>query len=187
MKSRAQAGRSHGFTLAELLFVGAVLALLGLLLAPHLSVSSPQRLDVAAEEVANALRFARREAMRTGNPHAVEVQHGTGRVVVFQANLTGGSVGVSTTVRNPVDKKPYDFKVHEIPNARGVTLLNEVAVFGFEALATAKNRVVFDATGMPFTLVSGNRRKLAGCTIRLGLEGHERQVVLSPVGRVTVS
>jgi prepilin-type N-terminal cleavage/methylation domain-containing protein len=51
--------RSHGVTLVELLVVVSILGVVALVAIPDFSSSNPQTLDLAAEEFANAMRFAR--------------------------------------------------------------------------------------------------------------------------------
>ena len=59
--------RSRGVTLPELLIVLTILGVAAAVAIPSLSSSNPQTLDLAAEEFANAMRFARSEALRTAN------------------------------------------------------------------------------------------------------------------------
>src|SRR6266581_2426170 len=63
MKSRHA---SRGFTLLETLVVALLIGIVALAAAPLLSSQNPTKLDVAAAEVGNALRFAFSEAGRMG-------------------------------------------------------------------------------------------------------------------------
>ncbi len=57
---------SRGFTLLETLVVLVLIGIVALAAVPLLSSQDPTKLDVAAAEVGNALRFAISEAERTG-------------------------------------------------------------------------------------------------------------------------
>ena len=56
--------RSHGVTLVELLVVISILGVVALVAIPDFSSSKPAQLDLAANEFAAAMRFARSESMR---------------------------------------------------------------------------------------------------------------------------
>ena len=58
--------RGPGYSLAEVMIVLAVLSVVALVAIPIATPSADVRLDAAAQEVINALRFARIEALRTG-------------------------------------------------------------------------------------------------------------------------
>ncbi len=62
MKAPAQAGLS----LVELLLVITVLGLAAMLAIPSFSASDHSKLDLAAEEYAQAIRYARNLAMQQG-------------------------------------------------------------------------------------------------------------------------
>ena len=68
-----KSGRSsRGFTLLETLVVVVLIGTVALAAVPLLSSQDPTKLDVAAAEVGNALRFAIREAERIGGCAWVE-------------------------------------------------------------------------------------------------------------------
>src|SRR6266702_8327788 len=61
-----------GFTLVETLLVAALIGILALAAVPLLSSQNPTKLDVAAAEVGNALRFSIGEAERINGCSWVE-------------------------------------------------------------------------------------------------------------------
>src|SRR6266571_5049035 len=63
---------SRGFTLVEALIVVVLVGIVALAPVPLLSSQNPTKLDVAAAEVGNALRFAISEAERSGGCTWVE-------------------------------------------------------------------------------------------------------------------
>lgn len=177
---------NRAFTLVEVLAVVLILAIVGL--GATLFSGGANRdlaLEASAREVAEALRFARSEALRVGAPRGVEVLGAPGRVDVFEPNLAGGSIGGSTLLTDPLSKHPYSFLVSEAPGAKRVRITDLVATFEFAGLGR-RPRVLFDAQGIPFYLQTGARHPLTSAQVTLGLDGAQRLVRLSPVGRVTV-
>ena len=68
--------RCAGFTLAELLAVVAILAVIAGIVIPNLAFNDDNQLTVAAGETGNALRLARSEAVRSGRSVLVDTTHG---------------------------------------------------------------------------------------------------------------
>jgi len=136
---------AKGFTVTELLVVVLVLGIAALVTIPDFSSSNPHKLDLAAAEVAEAVRFARSESVRTGIPHGVFTQ-AVGRIRVFWAD-TGTTPATPTyDVRNPIDKKLYDIDFDTHPFAAGVDFSG---IASFQGTCTDDRYIVFDATGAP--------------------------------------
>lgn len=145
-----------------------------------------KRLEAGATRVAMALRYARSEAVRTGEARGAAVVHSADRVFVAIPDLSAGEVALGSLVEDPLDKRDYDFVVSDSPGAVGVEIANASPCFVFLGLAPAQLAVVFDAEGLPFHLAAGVRYPLASGEIKLRFAGSERSVVLSPIGRVTL-
>lgn len=94
--------RQLGVTLAEMLVVVAVLGLVAAIAIPRASSIAPAAADAAAAEIARAIRFAQREAVRTGNFQYISVDPATQMLRVYQPNTSSGD-----TATHPVDKRPY--------------------------------------------------------------------------------
>jgi prepilin-type N-terminal cleavage/methylation domain-containing protein len=183
----------RGFTLAELL---VVIALLSVVAAVALPVSMPQdgfTLEAAAQETADAIRWARAEAIRSGS-----LLDATGqRIVGFDVSTSTQHVRVSgysgyargSTATNPVDKKSYDLDLANDAATRGVTIAS--AVFANQAGASAGTVAIFDADGNPFQFNVGGTPSaispLTAGTIVLSLGRGTRTVTLDATGRVTVT
>ena len=58
--------RIHGYTLVEVLVVVSILGISSTVMMPDLASTQITQLEVAANEVADAIEFARSEASRTG-------------------------------------------------------------------------------------------------------------------------
>ena len=63
-----------GYTLIELIITITIIAVIAAIAMPAFSSGSDRQLEAAAAEFAAAMRFARTEAMRTGEPHGFRQQ-----------------------------------------------------------------------------------------------------------------
>jgi len=92
--------REAGVTLAEMLTVVAVLAVTAAVAIPKADPNTAFAADAAAAEVARAVRFAQREAIRTGTWQQVSADPVKQELRVYQAST-------DTTATHPVDKREY--------------------------------------------------------------------------------
>ncbi|MDH4072171.1 MAG: GspH/FimT family pseudopilin [Gammaproteobacteria bacterium] len=173
-----------GYTLLELVVVVSILALLAVVTLPGTRPSASETLDLAASRVAQAIRFARMEAIRTGNPVYVEINRNTDRLLVAQANLAGATVAAGATLRDPVNKQPLDIILSADPVTAGVDVTNDP--FNY-ATGGRQASVVFDARGLPFSKAGGNYRLMSGGDIALSSAGRQRTVYVDRItGRVRI-
>jgi prepilin-type N-terminal cleavage/methylation domain-containing protein len=191
-RSRA---RASGYTLAELLVVLALLSVVALAAVPVAAPSFDKRLDAAAQEVINALRFARIEALRTGTFYgadfSVDPATGTRRVRVFRTDNTAVPPTAVYDVLHPLDKKLYDSQLGDGSATAGVTI--SAATFYYQSGVTlvARDWAAFDATGTPEyypDAVNYSAYSVAPnvSAVTLSYQGKTVQVLLDPVtGRVT--
>lgn len=180
--------RQPGFTLWELLVVIAILGIAAAVAIPSLSPSAAHKLDLAAEEVADALRYARSEALRTGVAHSATTDLlGSGRITLHRLDTSGPFPVSAAILQQPFDKKNYDFNVTTAPMTAGVVFTNTSKPFEY-ALLGKHNDVYFDTNGVPFYIdTSGTFYRLINSSIQLSYRGLTRTVVLAPVtGRVTI-
>lgn len=178
----------QGFSFIEMLVAVALLGLVAAMAIPHLSPIDESRLDLAASEVANAIRFARSEALRTGEVYSAELYYDNERVIVSKANLATVPVSRESILYHPVTKQLYDFNLQTSSATAGVEITNTAQVFNY--MDTSSSPILlFDTLGTPVWIdtASGSIQQLADGEVRLGYRGLERTVRVAPItGRVTI-
>lgn len=155
-----------------MLIVVAILGLAAALAIPQASSIAPQVVDAAAAEVARAVRFAQREAIRTGTFHRISVDPAGQTLRVYRPN---SSTGVTTV--HPVDKRPYELNFRKDGMARATIVSS---VFTYEDRAVT-NHVTFGPDGAPGDPAAGTPLDLLG-----QLFGAKEFSPLKGEGRITL-
>jgi prepilin-type N-terminal cleavage/methylation domain-containing protein len=177
----------RGYSLPELLAVVIILGIAASVAIPDISTTNPNKLDLAVEEVAQAIRFARSESLRTGEIHGVEISQNTQRVVAYKADLTTTPVSKAFVLYHPVTKLKLDYKVDTASMSEGVSITNTQDPFLY-ATGRLKN-LLFDDTGTPIWIVNSTSTTyiLQDGTVQLSYGGDDRTVQVAQItGRVTV-
>ena len=174
----------HGYTLYELILVLALAAVFTVVAFPDLRPSQDAKLDLAAAQVAEAIRFAHDEAIRTGDPIYVEIDQNTDRLLIAEADLSGATVVAGTTLRHPIDMKRLDIIVSSAAVTAGVEFTNDP--FDYPS-GGRQSSVLFDGQGLPFRKAGGSNQLLTVGEIELALGDMQRTVFVAPfTGRVTI-
>ena len=174
----------HGFTLYELVIVAVLVVVFTAVAFPDLRPANDAKLDLAAAQVADAIRFAHDEAIRTGNPTYVEIDQNTERLLIAEADLSGATVVAGTTLRHPIDMKRLDIIVSSAAVTAGVEFTNDP--FDYPS-GGRQPSVVFDGQGLPFRKAGGSNQLLTLGDIELALGDMQRTVFVAPLtGRVTI-
>ena len=175
--------RSHGVTLVELLVVIAIIGVVAVVATPFLSSADPYRLDLAAEEFAEAMRFARSEAMRTGEPHGFRQASANKRIRVFRPDTSASPWTLNYDVYHPVSKQLYDLKLDEHPFAAADNVSRNRVYLD---TCDKPRDVYFDSAGIPWC-TDPETVLLRQYDVTLTLGPHARIVTLHGItGRVTV-
>ena len=180
--------QERGYTLLELVIVVAILGMIAAVAVPSVSQGSDEKLRLAATEVASAIRFARSEALRTGEGHGLTVSQSTQKVTVNKYDLTTAPISTLGTLTHPIDKQPYDFNVNTRSTTQGVLISNTQDVFNYTGLG-GRRSLIFDAYGTPKWIVGSGPTTylLSDGDIELSYGGQQRVVSVAPItGRVTV-
>jgi prepilin-type N-terminal cleavage/methylation domain-containing protein len=182
--------RLRGVTLVELTIVVAILGITALVMIPGYSATDPQKLELAANRVAEALRYARSEAMRSGEMHGVlldvdDTDASAKDIIVFKADLTISPFGNAGTLYHPLSKHPYDLWLDKGGFTQNVKFASTNHPFSFEGLTGTKKHIFFTAQGIPVYADNGVLSRFTGGDIRLDYGGKTRTVSIQPTtGRV---
>ncbi len=163
--------RDTGFTLYELLIVVALIAILSAAALPSLSGTNNLKLETAAREIADGLRFARNEAMRSGVAHGVRVDQAPPRLRVFKLATPPTE---EFTVYHPQTQQLYDVDFAATPHTQGV----QVVTSDYYAVAFNKDGVPASPTDLSW-LATGAINLTAS-------NGNAAVVVENRSGRVSV-
>jgi len=178
----------RGYTLVELVIVVSIIALIAAIAVPDMSSAPDAKLRLAAEEVASAIRFARSEALRTGEGHGLTISQATQKVTVKKYDISVAPISTLGTLTHPIDKQPYDYNVNTRNRTAGVTISNSSDVFDYGSEGRRRS-LVFDPNGVPIWIVGSDptRHLLEDGTIELTYADQHLNVSVAPItGRVTV-
>ena len=177
----ATARRQTGVTLVEMVTVVAILAVAASLAIPTTDPNADLAAEAMAAEVARAMRFAQREAIRTGTYQQVSMDPATQMLRVYQPNQP--KLPASITATHPVDKRLYEISF--AGNAMRATIVSSVFKYDkkpsaiYASFASDGSPAEVDPKSSSFPLKEEGR-----ITIRYG--NAERVIRVAPVtGRVT--
>ena len=178
--------RSYGVTLVELLVVISILGVVALVAIPNFSsTTDTKKLELAATEVANAIRFSRSEAIRTGKAHGVHAETLAQRLRVYEVKEILGVPIPDYSVRHPIDKKLFHLLLDQDSSLLGMQLSS--VTFNYVGFATPVELLSFDNTGLPKHNFLGAVYMLETATVVVSDGSQQKTVSVAPMtGRVTV-
>lgn len=175
----------RGVSLIELVAVITILGIVAAVTVPTLFSGNSKKVDVAATELADAIRFTRAEAIRTTSPTGIWYFSSTPGFSLYRVTYLLGLPIPVYDVRHPIDKKLYTLNYSNNGNQAPVTISSVTLKYG----GSGSNReyIAFDSHGTPRYLDGSTYKMLDEATIVLVYDGHTRTVSVSPMtGRVTV-
>jgi len=173
----------RAYTVVELLAVVVLLGVAASIAMPSSTPGESRKLDLAATEIANAMRFARSEAMRTGNAKGFRQQWLAKRIRVFSIDIETSPATIEYDVYHPVDKKLYAREFTQQPFAFNGEIQNSPA---YRGTCSKGNAVYFDAGGTPWCS-DPDDVLLKRFDVTLTLGASSRVVTLNGItGRVTI-
>ncbi len=171
-----------GFSLAELLVVVVIVGIVAVVAIPTFSSNDGKKVDVATNEVVQALRFSRSEAMRAGTHHGVRITADQERLQVFWLDLAPVTPTERFTIYDPISKKLYEENVKTSHASTGVLA---TADFRYAIPGSPVWAVAFNARGEP--VASSDLNPMLSGSIVLNLGNFSKTITVAPVtGRVTV-
>lgn len=175
--------RSHGVTLVELLVVITILGVVAVMAIPDFRSGEPAQLDLAADEFAEAMRFARSEAIRLGIPRGFRQQSSQKRIRVFRPDTGASPWALNYDVYHPLSKHLYDIQLDTHPFAAADALSSNRV---YRGTCNAPGKVYFDSNGTPWC-ADPETVLLEQFDITLTLGAYSRVITLQGItGRVTV-
>lgn len=151
------------------------------------SATDQYKLDLVAEEVAQALRFAQSESLRTGQHHGATISQVTQTITVQKWNVSTDPVSTELVLYHPVKKQAFVFGADTMSLAPGVSISNSSDIFLFSTIGRRRS-LIFDPQGKPVWIRSvTDYYRLIDGTITLSDGNNQLNVSVAPLtGRVTV-
>jgi prepilin-type N-terminal cleavage/methylation domain-containing protein len=178
-----RAAAQRAYTIIELLAVVVLLGLAASIATSPPTIGESRKLDLTASEIANAIRFARSEAMRTGNATGFHHQRTAKRIRVFSIDTDSLPATIEYDVYHPLDRKLYVKEFEQQPFAFDGVMSNSIR---YRGSCDAATEVYFDAGGIPWCS-DPDDILLEEFQIKLTLGTKSRMVTLDGItGRVTV-
>lgn len=174
--------RQCGVSLLEMMVVVAILGIVAVVAVPSLFSGDSKKLDIASEQVVDALRFARTESMRTTIQHGVIFDNTSHSVKVYQ--LISGTP--TYDIYHPVDRKIFSLNLKTDASTQGVEL--QSYSISYQDLAGNQQQLEFNVHGSPTLASSGVDYMLnPDAAITLSYDGQTRIInVAAMTGRVSV-
>lgn len=180
--------RHAGFTLAEMLVVVALLGLIARVALPSANPLTAVSNDLATSEVIRAIRFAQREAIRTGAWYTVQIDATAQTLRVYRLTTSGTvTEDTSFTVQNPLDKSKYNmtFGGSSGPARTVITVVD----FDYANGNNNLNTLSFGPDGAPAVLNSfkaGDSSALKAALVTLTYGAQQRTLTVDVItGRVS--
>ena len=138
-----------GYTLVELIITITVIAVIAAIAVPAFSSNSDKRLQEVAAEFAAAMRFARSESMRTGEPHGFRFLTNQYRIRVISADALATPWTYVFDVYHPVDKQLYDYAFPPELQGAGAPVSHTPV---YRGTCNSQGVIYFDANGTAWCL-----------------------------------
>lgn len=175
--------RECGYTLIEILIVVVLLGVAASVAVPDISTTNVNRLDLAATEIADAMRFARNESMFQGSPRAFNQQSSIQRIRVFRPDTAASPWAPVYDVYHPLSKQRYDIDINNHSFATADSISHSTV---YRGSCNTPEQVYFDVNGTPWC-TDPETVLLDQFVVTLIAGPHSRSVTLHGItGRVTV-
>ena len=133
-----------GLTILELTSAIAILAIIAVVALPSFAPSEKFQREAVAQQFAEAIRYARIESIRTGQPHGFRFFPTQERIRVFSADTGTNPPTLVWDVYHPIDKQLYDYTLPP-EAAKASNPVKRVSVY--RGTCDTPGIVYFDANG----------------------------------------
>ncbi|MDJ0881050.1 MAG: GspH/FimT family pseudopilin [Gammaproteobacteria bacterium] len=138
-------GTPRGYSLLELTIIVLILSIMAAAVIPAFYSTDVERLEAASEIQAEAMRYARTEAMRRGQPMGFRQQNAQKRMRVYSLDTSTAPWTVNYDIYHPISKKIWDIKLDEHPFAAADNVsTNKI----FQGTCNTPANIYFDKNGM---------------------------------------
>jgi len=185
---RTKHGAQCGYSLLELTLVVLILGIMAAAVVPSFFSGDPGKVDLVAEEIAQALRFAQNESRRTGEHHGATISQVTQTITIKKWDIDTDPVSTELIPYDPVSKQSFVFDADGFSLAPGVVISNASDVFLYDAIGRRRS-LIFDPGGNPVWILNAGADvyRLLDGTVTLSDGENQRSVVITPItGQVTV-
>ena len=161
---------------------------MALVVIPDSAPTSQQKLDLVANQIAQALRFARSEALRTGAHHGVTISQVTQTITVKKWDMTTNPVSTELIPYHPVNKQSFVFDADGMSLGPGVSITNSSDIFNYLTIGRRRS-LIFDPQGVPVWVLGSDDSvyRLLDGIVQLSNGQNQRSIGVAPLtGRVAV-
>ncbi len=174
-----------GFTLLEMLLVVVIIAITASVALPDFSLGQHYKLETATRDLAQAVRFAREEAIRTKKSHGVNYESAQGLIKVYRLDTSTVPPTPVFDVYHPIDKTLYTLDYSANGKYAPISIYSSALLFGGNT--TFRYQLQFDEFGVPNYYNAGAYEMLDSAQFSLTDGTAKMAVLISPmVGRVTM-
>ena len=175
---------SKGLTLLELTVAVAILAIVAVIALPSFAPSEKYKLEAATQQFADAIRFARSEAMRTGNWYGFYFRGDQNKIRVYRADTGTNPWTPIYDVYHPTTKQLYTIDLTDDSVAKIDTMTGSSIYQG--GTCTNDRYTNFNNLGIAYCSDPNNLLMRQG-TLTFNLNSHTREITLNGFnGRVSV-
>lgn len=165
-----------------------LLAIMAAVVIPDSSPGKQRKLELAANQIAQALRFAQGEALRTGQHHGVTINQVTQRITVIKWDITTDPVSTELVPYHPVSKQSFEFDAAGLILSRGISISNASDIFLYDGIGRRRS-LIFDPMGIPVWVrgSDGSVFRLTNGVVELSDGNSLIEVAVAPLtGRVSI-
>ncbi len=178
---------NKGLSLAETMVVIAIISIVAVIAIPSFSSNNKYDLDLAVGEISAAIRFARNEALRTGDVYGVEINQTTNQLTIYKADLSAIPVAQEFIAYHPINKDLYDYSLNDDLKLSNINISNTSDPFLYSDSVRRKS-LLFTSNGTPVWIdtTSGATHQLQSGVVQVGSNSQSTGINVAPFnGRVS--